>query len=322
MNIKWHFVENTFQTLLNKSQKRFYKFVYLFIQALYAHHTITEINTIYTSLLPFWNAFKVGYKSKKSKKGIRKGDVQSQKDAFNELYRDLLPEWNRKISIVYAPGTVVYLKIFPEGLNPIGYGAMEERLTYFAAVIETMGTYPLLNDLTAEMIEANEALNDARDTREQSGTVVKAQIDSTKDAGVDLAVEIYGALGLLIHFYRKTPLKIFEYVNLTLLREHKKTDPNPPVVYNMTLLANETKQGDFEFLLTNRMIVYNPEEATLRCFFVKELTDPIPTAYFDVVTDEVKEFPIDAYAAEDAKYFMVKNLNATLGGSLEIELTQ
>lgn len=320
MNIKWHFVENTFLTLLNKSQKRFYKFVYLLIQALYAHQTITEINTIYTNLLPFWNTFKIGYKSKKSKKGIRKGDVLSQKEAFNELYTDLLPVWHRQISIIYAPGTATYLKIFPEGLNPLGYGAMEERLTYFAAMIETMGDYPLLNDIGAEMIEANETINDARDTREVSGTNVKTQIDTTKDAGTDLATEVYGALGLLIHYYRKTPQKIFEYVNLTLLREHKKNDPNPPVVYTMTLEADETKQGDFEFLLTDRMIVYNPDEATLRCFFVKELTDPMPATYFDMVADEVKEFPINAYAAEDAKYFMVKNMNATLGGSLEIEI--
>ena len=322
MNNKWHFLQNTFIVLLNKSQKRFYKFMYLFLQALYAHHSITEINAIYTALLPYYTTFRNGYTSKKSKKGIRKGDVKSQKEAFIELYDDLLPEWNRQIGAIYAPNTATYLKIFPEGRYPRGHGAMEERLIYLASIIETMGNFSLLEDIAAEMLTAYDAIDDARDTREQSGTDVKTQIDTTKDAGEALAMEAYGALGLLIHYYRKTPDKIMEYVNLALLREHSKNDPNPPVVYNMIIAAGETKQGEFEFLLTDRMIVYNPDEAKMRCYFVKELTDPMPAAYFDMVADEVKEFPIDAYAAEDAKYFMVKNMNATLGGSLEIELTQ
>ena len=50
MKAKWIYENNTFLILATRSQKRFYKFMFSFMQALYAEHTIADINTIYTTL--------------------------------------------------------------------------------------------------------------------------------------------------------------------------------------------------------------------------------------------------------------------------------
>jgi len=319
MSQKWLFISNTFLLLAKRSKKRFYKFMYLFMQSIYTQHSVTELAAIYDALLPFFNTFKNDYKKVKANLGVRHGDVYAQKRTFNELVQDKMYLWHINIMNIYGPKTVEYKKIFYDGLTPLSTGTLEERIIYFDAIIINMGTYESLDTITDEMITYSEDIQEVRNAREQAGTNVRNILSARRTSAEKLAIEMYGSYGLLIHFYRNNPEKILDYIKVSLLQNPSKPQEDPNPVYEITLAPLETKEAGFAFLLTETLMIYVSGNTTLRFYFVRELTDPIPTSYFDMDAEAVKEFAINEYANVNDRFLMIQNLSETEAGMVEIE---
>lgn len=319
MRAIWSFISNTFLLLAGRSLKRFYKFMYLFMERLHAQHATIGIGDIYDELLPFWNAFKTEYVKIKAKTGVRIGDVYEQKLFFIKLVGEKMPPWVRTISDFCEPGTTNYKKIFPQGLTPLSHSSMEEKINYFNAIIENVGLFADLNAVKLEMIAFRDSLQSARDTREHSGSDVEVVSDSLKQLAEDLAVETYGALGALMKLFRKNPEKILAYMSISLLHYYSKHADEPDNVFELLLAAEEAKEAGFVFTLDEKLMIYNSGSTIVRCWFIKNLGDPMSATYFDVTSDAVKEFVISDYANVDDRYMMVKNLSETEEGSVEIE---
>lgn len=319
MNLVWHFLVNPFLVLAKQSLKRFYKLTFLFMEALYAQNSNVTIGNIYTATLPSYTAFRALYVSKKSKIGIRIGDTEAQKQKFKVLYQKMMPDWNIKIMALIAPDSTDYLKIFPQGFTPLSQGSMEEKLAYFKSIIETMEGFPVLDTIRAEMEAFRTEIDALRGTRAHSGTNAETSATELHLLAEDLAIDMFGALGLLLNLFKKNPEKILDFVSVQLLRYHKKPEEQEADIYELLLAASEAKDAGFVFTITEKLMVYNSGNTMLRCWFVKNLGDPMPTSYFDVEPDAVKEFIISVYANADDHFMMVKNLSTTEEGSVEIE---
>ena len=319
MRAVWSFISNTFLVLAGVSLKRFYKFMYLFFEKLEARQAEAVIGDIYTDIKPFYQAFKEAYIKIKSKKGIRIGDTYAQKLFFIKLYNEKMPAWLPTITAFCLPGSVNYKKIFPQGLTPLSRGAMEEKLTYFEAIIENVGLFGPLAALQAQMITFRDSLQALRDTREHSGSDVIEVSSELKQLATDLAIETYGALGSLMKLYRHNPEKILEFMSISLLHYYSKPADEPDNIFELLFAADETKEAGFVFTLDERLMIYNSGETTIRGWFVKALGDPMSTSYFDVAADAVKEFDINEYANVDDRFLMLKNLSNDTEGSCEIE---
>jgi hypothetical protein len=315
----WHFLVNPFLVLAKKNLKKFYKLTYLFMEALYAQSSNSTILGIYNTLQPSYTEFRNAYVNKKSKLGIRKGDTEAQKEIFKRLYQSMMPDWNIKIMAIVAPGTPDYLKIFPQGMTPLSRGSLDERLTYFKAIVKTMKDFASLDTIRIDMESFQSDIENLRDTRAQSGTIADVSGTELHNLAEKLAVMMYGALGLLMNLFKETPEKILDIVSVQLLRRPQKPDEEEEEAYELQLAASESKAADFVFTINEKLMVYNSGNTTLRFWFVKTVGDPMPTSYFDMEADAVKEFLISAYANTEDRYLMVKNLSETEEGSVEIE---
>jgi hypothetical protein len=319
MEKKWHYLINTFLILANRSLKRFYKFMFLFMEALSSQSAVPGIAAIYAEMDVPYQAFRNGFITKKSKKSIKSGDVKAQKLLFDSLYQTDMPEWHRNLVIIFEPGTVEYKKIFTQGLTPLSQGSMEEKLSYFKTIIETMKLYTALDEIRGEMETACTAIDAARSTRVQAGTNADISSADLKLLATELAVVAFGALGSLIHLYMRNPDMVVKYISVSLLRYHQKPEEEEAAVYEMLLAASETKAAEFVFTLDEELLLYNSGETTLKFWFVKELGDAMPTSTFEMAPDAVKQFVINVYANADDRYLMVQNLSDTDEGSVEIE---
>jgi hypothetical protein len=315
----WHFLINPFLVLARKNLKRFYKLTFLFMEALYAQNSNVTIGNIYTATLPSYTAFRALYVTKKSKIGIRIGDTRAQKKKFEDLYQTMMPAWNIKIMPLMAPTSDDYLKIFPQGFTPLSQGSMEEKLAYFKSIIETMEGFPVLDAIRAEMETFRTEIDTLRGTRAHSGTNAETSATELHLLAEELAIDMFGALGLLINLFKKNPEKILDFVIVQLLRFHQKPEEEEDDIYELQLAGGETKAAEFVFTINEKLRIYNSGNFPLRFWFVKTVGDPMPTSYFDVEADAVKEFFINVYANADDRYLMVKNLHDTEEGSVEIE---
>jgi len=317
---KWSFENNVFLLLKKRSMKRFYKLVYSFMTALYAEHLIPEINAIHNSMLVPSSAFMEGYLNWKSQQGVRKGDTLTQNYMFEALYHLKMPDWNRRIQVVYAPNTGEYKKIFPDGLSPFSQKSMEEQLIYLNLVIKNAGLFTSLNAITTEMTLFRDDIKNIRYTQQTSVSDVKVSATSLKKLAEKMAVEMYGALGSLMIFHRENPENIRKYFIISLLHYYRKPDGDPSDLYEINLTGGETREAGFAFTMDERLMVYNSGDTTVRIWFVANKDDSMPASYFDLESDAVKEFTINQYANQNDRFMMIKNMDDSVEGSIEIEM--
>ncbi|MEI8203082.1 MAG: hypothetical protein WCH34_08735 [Bacteroidota bacterium] len=319
MSKTWSFISNVFLILVGRSLKRFYKLSFFLMEALQSGVANPKIAAIYNDLLPYYTAFKAAFVDWKSKFAIRKGDTIEQNNLFNSLHSLKIPDWHRRVSVKYAPKSTQYTKIFPQGISPFSILSMEEQLIYFDTVITNIALFSDLDDVKDEMVLFRASIETARNTQKQSDSQVKAASDTAKELGASLADEIYGSLGLLMGIFRKTPKKILEYFNVSLLRYRKKASGEIEDLYELLFAAEEIKEGGFSFSINEKLMLYNSGNTTLRCWFAKLIGDPLPSNYFDIAPDAVLDFEISKYANQTERFFMIKNLSTTDEGSIEIE---
>jgi hypothetical protein len=316
---KLSYENNVFMVLKNRSMKRFYKVLYSFMAALYAEHLIPEINAIHTSLQTPCTAFMDAFLNWRSQQGVRKGDTVTQNYLFDALYQIKMPDWHRRIQVVYAPGTGEYKKIFPDGLSPFSQKSLEERLIYLNLVIKNASFYASLNIITGEMTTFRDDIKNIRLTQQNSVSVVKVTSAELKHIAENMAIEMYGALGSLMTFHKQHPPNIRKYFILSLLHYYKKPDGEPADLYEVILEGGETKEAGFAFTIDEKLMLYNSGETKLRIWFVADIHDTMPATFIDLDEDAVVDFTINQYANQGDRFMMLKNLSDTTAGSVEIE---
>jgi hypothetical protein len=317
--IKWSFESNPFYLLAGRSLKRFYKFVFSFMSALFAEHATTEIAAIHSALLPHFTAFMDAYLNWKSQQGVRHGDTISKDYLFELLYQEKMNDWHNRIKVVYNAKSAEYGKIFPKGVSPLSNASFDERLVYFNLIIKNAKLYSTLDPITDEMVLFRDEIKTVYNTQQNSVSVVKVTAADLKLIAENMASEMYGGLGALMSFHKQHPKNIRRYFVLSLLHYYKKPNGEPEDLYEVFLAGGETKEAGFVFVLEDRLMLYNSGETKLRFWFVAEINDPMPTTYFDLDADAVKEFVVSTYANANDRFMMIQNLSDAVEGSVEIE---
>lgn len=317
--IKWSFESNPFYLLAGRSLKRFYKFVFSFMSALYAEHATTEIAAIHTALLPPFTAFMDAYLNWKSQQGVRHGDTINKDYLFELLYQEKMNDWHNRIKVVYNAKSGEYGTIFPKGVSPISSGGLDERMVYFNLIIKNAKLYSSLDTITDEMVLFRDVIKDMYNTQQNSVSLVKVTSADLKLIAENMAIEMYGALGTLMTFHKKQPSNIRRYFILSLLHYYKKPNGEPADLYEVFLTGGETKEAGFVFVLEDRLMLYNSGDTKLRFWFVADKDDPMPSSFIDLEADAVIEFLVSKYANANDRFMMIKNLSGSTEGSVEIE---
>lgn len=320
MSNNWNYASNTFLLFANRNQKRFYKFVYSFMEALFTGVSDPKINDLYQQLLPYYAALKAAYSDNKSQAGIRKGDTKEQTLLFGILQKEKMPYWYRKIVVEYPPKSSDFIKIFPQGLTPFDKATLEERLIYLNNIINILGNYLVFAPIVVEMKEFRDKIVTARNTQQHSGIDVKMTSYDLKAKSEAMAKEIFGALGLLMYHFRDNPENILLYFKVSLLHYNQKTKEESTNIYDLVIPVSGIKEGGFSFTLLQKLLLYNSGETKLRCWFGELPDSPIPLKYIDLEADAEVEVIIDKYATAKDKFFFIQNLSTTQEGSIEIEI--
>lgn len=289
------------------------------MEALHAEISDPKIGEIYHSIEPSFLVFKTAYADNKSRTGIRKGNTNQQNALFDILKQQKMPDWYRKIVVVYPPKTPDFIKIFPQGLTPFDKAPLEERLIYLNNIIVILSHYQVFDQTVQEMKELRNEIEQARNTQQQSGTGVKVASDDLKEKAETMAKEMYGALGMLMFQFRNNPENILKFFNLSLLRSHQKANDDSANAYEVLIPAAAIKDAGFSFALTEKLLFYNSGETVLRCWFAELPTLPKSANYFDIEADAEMEVLISQYAKQTDRFLMIQNLSTTETGSMEIE---
>ncbi len=317
-SVKWHYASNTFMVLASRSGKRFYKFMFSFMSALHAEYATPDIKAIYDEIKPTFDNYKKAFVDWQSQQGVSKGKTFTKDELFEILHTEKMPDWHRRIVVLHQPKSEAYITIFPQGLSPFGEDALEARLLYFQDVIKNALLYSDLETITDEMSLFLTEIEGARTTQKEAGSGVKTLSADLKSMGALMATDTYGALADLMKFHKAKPENIKRYFLLSLLHYNKKDSGEPEDLYELTLANSETKEAGFPFLLTERLMLYNSGNTTLRVWFVAAIGDAMNT-YFDLNPDDEKDFLVSDYANAGDRFLMIKNLSDSEEGSVEIE---
>jgi hypothetical protein len=315
---KWLYASNTFMILASRSGKRFYKFMFSFMAALHAEYATPDIQAIYDEIKPTFDNYKKAFIDWQSQQGVSKGKTFTKDELFEILHNEKMPDWHRRISVLHPPKSEPYITIFPRGITPFGEDALEARLLYFQDVIKNALLYSDLLTITGEMTLFRADIESARTTQKESGSGVKTFSADLKIKGEIMATDTYGALADLMKFHKAKPENIKRYFLLSLLHYYKKDNGEPEDLYELEFANSETKEAGFPFLLTDRLMLYNSGNTTLRVWFVAAIGDAMNT-YFDMNADDEKDFLVSDYANVNDRFMMIKNLSETEAGSVEIE---
>jgi len=155
-------------------------------------------------------------------KGEFKGDTLGLKQVMQKLNDSKLKEWEGGIHALYPEDSPDEIALFPRKRRPFQESTYETRLMAVQALSEKLQAIPALATTYANVSSFYNLMLTTRQT--QKGVKGKLGILSkVREQQRKLVCEaLYGNLGLLMRKYRKTPLNIKVYFDLSLVQRKKK----------------------------------------------------------------------------------------------------
>lgn len=160
--------------------------------------------------------------------GTREGQTQMLDDLLDELRFIRVKQWNFTVQLTYLDGTPQYTQIFTDGLAPFNSGGKDERILAVQTLATRLAAFPEFASLKTSVETFYASLKSARDTQQGSEGQIKSASDAAEVSRVELAIELYGSLGLLMHKHRKQPQRLTDYFEVPLLRQGGGGSALPP----------------------------------------------------------------------------------------------
>ena len=224
----WIFLYNTF---LVQTESSFRKALVLFTDThakLRNEQTDPDIATMLSYLEPPFLAYVKIYNTWGAVSGTYHGKTQSVEELLANDLPLQLRRWEGKVRSEFIEDSPTEREIFPNKRSPFLSGTYEDRISAIGSLAEKLIDFPQLSAVQAEVNSFYNLMESARLVQQQKEGDLKRLSDLLEAQRVLVAEELHGILGLLIHKYRKNPLNVERYFDLSLLRDTSDgTTPEP-----------------------------------------------------------------------------------------------
>ena len=317
LNMKtWSFLNNPFIAATNHSYRAMKKIASFTINALNVKPADVFLHNCYTVLLPFFNEYNVSFTTWSVSKGYKKGQTANLTTLLYYLSSEKARDWDVTIQAIYKDHTPKYIALFPNHRIPFQHGSQQERIEAVKTLSASIGTDPLLLAIKAEVDDFLDDLNASFTVQKTS--VAGAGLDNTELEAkrLNLGVELYSMLGLMMSHFKNNPLLITSYIDLQTIRNHQQ------IVFKGAVKPDETIDVfTHTFEIDEAILFINKESTTLRVALLSEVASPIGLLFVDVLpntTATIKAIELGDIAT--CRYLKVQNRSNTYAGAYTIEL--
>jgi len=233
---EWSYLQNQFN---NSTKENFSLMLALgndHIAKLEAQQADADIAALLARTQPLQLDYSKAYTKWKSATAIRKGATLKIDQLLAELSSLKIKQWDIQIQGQYLDGTPEYMALLPEKRGPFQKGAKDQRINAVEALNLRLGDYPVLAATQADVDAFRTQLVDARDEQQQKEQLIEQGSDDLEKARVELAIMMYGNLGVLMDKYRNTPDYINNYWEVSLMQN----TPPPTREFGGTVAADAT----------------------------------------------------------------------------------
>ncbi|MEP6465815.1 MAG: hypothetical protein ABJB05_05900 [Parafilimonas sp.] len=276
----------------------------------------TDIFTqLFAILSPVVQAYDDAYTTWLSQQGTVKGQTKSLNDVLDLLSSQKIEDWDLAIQNVYRQHTPQYMALLPRHRTPFQHGSQQDKITAVGALSLAIGTDGALQTLKTDVDAFHDTLVNANAVQKGSKSTKSGNSTEVEADRIALGIELYGALGLLMQFYKKTPETIADIVPVDALRTHEQT-----------LFKQDINGGEVKLVFTRKLEeddhikITDRGNTALQFALVPEKNDAMPAGAFTVQPNEAEVVTPAMLGAAGNRFLIVKNINATEKGSFTIEL--
>ncbi len=284
-----------------------------------------DIALIETSFEPFDTALDEIYAKYTAQKGAQNGAGTAFAQKLGEM-TDKLTLWDSRACLIYPPDTASgpYKALFPNGHSRFQTGSQDSKITAVNVLIETLdkaiaadaANAPALTALKASVSSYYIDLIKAFDDKNNAQSITGIYSDACAKAATAVCEQMYFGLAQLIMKFYKTPEKLGNYFDETVIKTHKQTSfkrsPKPGLKYT---IAERTLTADSEIRIKNT------GPMLLRFYLAKVKDAAIGNVFLEVPAGTDSIFTSSQLGdAENNHFIMVTNPDELQTGSFVIKL--
>jgi hypothetical protein len=218
----WSYFYNTFEKNTRNSNVKMLSLATDTFSKLKGQSNIPVTSTILNSYTPVFEAYRKIYEQYDVISGDRQGNTLN----LGLILKDELPvelrKWEAAVRLVHVEDSPKEVAIFPNKRIPFLRGTYETRILRIATLSKALMDDGNFATLANEVMSFYNVLLSARDTQQQNEGGLSLASKARENQRKLMAIELYGAMALLMNYYKNNPIAVDNFFDLSLLRAKPK----------------------------------------------------------------------------------------------------
>lgn len=244
----------------------------------------------------------------------------SSTNTVNVLLKKLgsedIQDFQRRIAVVYAPGSSDYIRLLPHGNAPFQSGTQANRLLALSNLITAIGSDASLASVKTSAQSVLTALTTAKSEQTADLSQTDLLSDAMELVRISACNVLWKSFGLMIAQFVETPSVIGNYYDLENLRSHEQV--------SFTHLLHPLSSTDIvkrKLTDTMQVRIRNNSNAEVRVWYAAEKNDEIGSTYVTVAANS--DVTADATSLGDltlGHFIKVKNMSTLVDARFTLSI--
>jgi len=217
----WIFTINTFEVNTADSNEKMLSIATDTEAKLQAESADPDINILYTSYFPVYDAYRQIQINYDVAAGNRKGKTLNLENLMKIELPKEIRKWEGFVRSIYTEDSPEELEIFPNKRDPFLQGTYEQRISAIGTLATRLAadSNASIQGYAPTVLSFYNLIFSARDTEQNKEGVLGILSDTREQQRKLLATELFGVLGGLMRKFKSDPLQAARFFDLSLLRE-------------------------------------------------------------------------------------------------------
>ena len=217
----WIFTINTFEVNTADSNEKMLSIATDTEAKLQAESADPDINILYTSYFPVYDAYRQIQINYDVAAGNRKGKTLNLENLMKIELPKEIRKWEGFVRSIYTEDSPEELEIFPNKRDPFLQGTYEQRISAIGTLAKRLAadSNASIQGYAPTVLSFYNLIFSARDTEQNKEGVLGILSDTREQQRKLLATELFGVLGGLMRKFKSDPLQAARFFDLSLLRE-------------------------------------------------------------------------------------------------------
>lgn len=315
MKRTWIYLINTFLVVTKNSYLLAQKIAQYHLNALTLEKNNAFFTPLYNIFKPLIDSFETAFTDWKKAEAVQLGCSQSFYEILDDLISNQVASWDIDIQVLYKQRTANYKKLMPRQRIPFQKGAHLQRLQAVKNLSTALADEPKLAAVKTNVDAFLAKFEQVLDTQKQSIQHTEKVKNVLEALRIQVCVELYRNLGLLMAKYAETPESAANYFPLPFLRQSAQVSFTNSVKPQKTrFIAKRTLKG------SDSISIFNTGNTPLTLYFAQTKGDTPGTTAFTIQGNDIQLITADQMGDVSLKLIMVHNPDATSIGNYQFDI--